>query len=133
MSTIDRVLMPFLARYAKQLLAAGFRVYLFHNDVTRVANGGQERVGTSFQYSRVVDGRTCYGNVQRDYFDSVKHFMPITPSKEHGAAMFVGENDRADIASAERCASPENYNTLVGTQENYNDPQSDRLYVEVTE
>lgn len=133
MSTTGRILTPFLARYAQELLANGFKVYVFQSDVTRVANGGAEQRRRSFRYSRVVDGQTCYGNVQEEFFGTVKHHMPIKPSKEHGSAMFVGDDDRADLASAERTASPSNWNKLVGTQQNYHDPMSDRMYVEVQE
>jgi len=129
MTTVDRILKPFLARYAQELMAHGFTVYLFRYDVERVANGGKEQVATAFRYSRVVNGQTCYGNVQEDYFETVEHHMPIKPSREHGSSMLIDGN--ADLASAERCASPTNWNKLVGTHKNYSDPMSNQLYVKV--
>lgn len=131
MTTTGRVLKPFLAHYAQELMAHGFTVYLFRYDVERVARGGLEQVARAFRYSRVVDGQTCYGNVQEEYFGTVEHHMPIKPSRENGSAMLIDGN--TDLASAEQCASPSNRNQFVGDQKNYNDPMADRLYVKVEE
>lgn len=133
--TLARIVRPELADFGKQLLAAGFKVYVFKSDTERVAKGDMESVGTHIRFSREVDGRTCFGSVS--YGLSGHQFnMPIKPSREHGSGMFISHRDQAPefdeltIENAELYASPTGYNPLVGTHENY-DKGYDHLYVEV--
>lgn len=141
MSTTSRILKPFLAKFAKELLAAGFKVYLYRSDVERVAKGGKEAWATGFGFSRTVDGQECYASVSEDFFESVKFNMPIKPSTSNGSGMWVGgsverygtTSEVACVENATLYASPFNSNPLVGRQANYRDPVwQDALYVEVT-
>lgn len=108
-------LLPELKEYAERLLAEGFRVYVPKN----------WRGGTFFFYSREVDGKTCYGNVQKNHFSGYSHYMPIKPSKESGSSMFVGHDDdpvfTLTIEDAKRTARPSNNNPVVGTHVNWYD------------
>jgi hypothetical protein len=139
MTTTARILKPFLADFAKELLADGFKVYLYRSDVERVAKGGKESCATAFGFSRTVDGQECYASVEEDFFQSVKFSMPIKPSRENGSGMWVGgsvehhgtTSEVACVENARLYASPFNSNPLVGRQANYRDPVwQDRLYVE---
>ncbi|HEY5785233.1 MAG TPA: hypothetical protein VIT65_10690 [Microlunatus sp.] len=146
MSSLARILKPVLADYAKELLAAGFRVYVFKSDVERVAKGGRESVGTWFQFSREVDGQVCYASVGLGFFESPSFSMPIKPSTKNGSSMWVGGStelrqrdggygysEALDLRNAELYASPFNSNPLVGRQANYADSAwQERLYVEMS-
>lgn len=135
--TTARILTPALADYAKELLAAGFKVYVFTSDISRVAKGGREQVAKSFKFSREVDGQTCYGSVAAGYFGSAEFSMPIRPSTKNGSSMFIGgaeqKGEALDVATAEKYASPTGYNHLVGIQQNYGDARFAHLYTEVAE
>ena len=99
-----------LCNYADLLQANGFSIY--------------EPKGSAdyFMYSRQVDGRECFGYVQKDYFGSYSHTMPIRPSHKHGSSMFVGGvADELTVAVARLVARPRNSNRLVGLQHNYED------------
>lgn len=133
--TLARIVRPELSDFGKQLLAAGFRVFVFRSDVERVAKGGMESCATTIGFSRVVDERECFASVSREVA-GYKFSMPITPSRKHGSSMFIGDTDEMPefdsltLSNAELYASPTGYNRLVGTQEN--DPEwQDKLYTEV--
>ena len=98
-----------LKAYAKLLFENGFSIY---------EPGGH---WDFFTYSRVVDGKECFGTVQKGYFGGYSHTMPIKPSQENGSSMFVGDDEWEDltIEKAEQVASPTNSNPLVGKQTNY--------------
>jgi len=146
MTTTAHILKPFLARFAQELLADGFKVYLPASDITRVAKGGMEKVGTWFTFSRTVDGQECYAHVYEDFFETVKFSMPIKPSVQSGSSMWIGGD--AELRSLERYGStteaacienarlytrPFNSNPLVGRQANYWNPTFPDSYVAVTE
>lgn len=134
--TLARICRPELADFGKELLAAGFRVWVFASDVERVAKGGLESCARSIRFSRVVDGRECFGSVDHSVAGYQFH-MPIKPSRENGSSMFVSPGDETpefeplDVAKAELYASPTGYNRLVGRQENYESSFAHRLYTEV--
>lgn len=133
---IARIVTPELADFGKELLAAGFKVFVFRSDVERVSKGGKESCATTVGFSRVVDGRECFGSVSYS-LAGYQFSMPIKPSREHGSAMFIGgdklpEFDSLTLANAELYASPTGFNRLVGTQENDPDWLAG-IYVEVTE
>lgn len=134
--TLARIARPELADFGKQLLAAGFKVFVFRSDVERVANGGRESYATNIGFSRVVNGQECFASVGSD-LAGYKFRMPIKPSQKNGSSMFIcntdspPEFDSLTLDNAELYASPTGYNRLVGTQKN--DPAwLDGLYVEVT-
>lgn len=141
MTTTAHILTPFLATFAKELLADGFKVYLPDSDVTRVAKGGKPAVGKWFTFSRTVDGQECYAHVSEDFFETVKFSMPIKPSREHGSSMWVGgsverhgtTSEIACIENARLYTRPFNSNPLVGTHANYWNPLFPDSYVEVSE
>lgn len=134
------ILKPKLAEFAKELLAAGFKVYLPKSDVQRVAKGGLEKVGNWFQFSREVDGQVCYASVSLGYFEAPEFSMPIRPSVKYGSSMWLAENARQQdmrsealsLENAKRYASKSGYNPLVGVQSNYHDERFARMYEEVT-
>lgn len=120
-----------LRQFARELLAAGFNVYV----------SDSRGWGTYFKFGRVVDGVERVGYVQVDLL-SYKFSMPIKPSREHGSGMFVagaevwpGGSEKLTVANATLYASPSNRNHLVGTHQNYNDPSErhQRMYVAVSE
>jgi hypothetical protein len=100
-----------LREYAELLAKNGFTIY------------EPKGVWEYFVYSRMVDGRECFGSVQRGgALEGYQHHMPIKPSKEHGSSMFVEDvPDELTIEAATAVASPRNYNKLVGSHENYRD------------
>lgn len=133
--TIAHIAQPELAAFGKQLLAEGFKVYVFRSDVERVAKGGKESCARHIAFSRIVDGQECFGSV--DYsLAGYQFYMPIKPSRKNGSSMFISntkeapEFDSLTLDNAKRYASPTGYNPLVGTQKN--DPHFAYLYVEVT-
>lgn len=117
-------LLPELQEYARRLSAAGFRVYVSNSP-------GFNR---HFLYSQEVDGKACFGSVQRADFGGYQHSMPIKPSRENGSSMFVeGVPDDLEVETARRVAQPSNYNPLVGTQTNWKDlAWLERGYMEFT-
>lgn len=132
--TLARIARPELSDFGKQLLAAGFRVFVFRSDVERVAKGGMESCATTIGFSRVVDEQECFASVSYG-IAGYQFSMPIKPSREHGSSMFIGDTDEMSefdsltLDNAELYASPTGYNRLVGTQKN--DPAwLDGLYVE---
>jgi hypothetical protein len=102
-----------LHEYAELLARNGFTIY----------EPKEDRPRYYFTYSRMVDGRECFGRVQHEQVGSgYRHFMPIQPSKEHGSSMVVeGVPDELTIEAATAIASPSNYNKWVGRHENYGD------------
>ena len=146
MTTTARILKPFLADFAKELLADGFKVYLFTSDIQRVAKGGMPQVATWFGFSREVDGVECFASVSEDFFQTVKFSMPIKPSAKNGSSMWVGNaatlrtiehygsvTEAACVENARLYASPFNSNPLVGRQQNRGAESFARIAVEVTE
>lgn len=142
MSTTETVLKPKLAAFAQELLAAGFKVYLPASDIKRVQNGGLPQVGTWFQFSREVEGLTCWASVELGYFESASFSMPIRPSVKNGSSMWVAHRGAQQISrgdysealtvdNAKLYAKPNNYNPLVGIQANYHDERFAHLYTEV--
>jgi hypothetical protein len=135
--TLARIVLPELSDFGKQLLAEGYKVFVFRSDVERVAKGGKESCATTIGFSRVVDGRECFASVSRGYGRGGYQFsMPMKPSRKHGSSMFIGNTDQTPefesltLDNAELYASPTGYNRLVGTQEN--DPAwLNGLYIEV--
>lgn len=118
---LEEVLVSELAEYAERLRKNGFTVYV-HVDTERAGNITPQ---TFFGYSREVDGRPCFGNVQRATFWRLgqpgEHHMPIKPSRENGSSMYVPAADKlvwSDVEAARMVARPSNWNELVGTQEN---------------
>jgi hypothetical protein len=143
-TTLDNVLKPRLALFAKDLLAAGFKVYLYTSDIKRVRDGGLPQVGNGFRFSREVEGQTCYATVSLGFFESASFSMPIKPSTQNGSSMWVqhrglrenaGPGDYSEALTVENAtlyASPFNSNPLVGRQANYEDTRFPNLYTEVT-
>lgn len=139
MSTTETVLKPKLAAFAAELLAAGFKVYLPSSDIKRVQNGGLPQVGNWFQFSREVEGQTCYASVSLGFFEAPEFSMPIRPSVKNGSSMWLADNARQQdmrsealtVENAKRYASMSGYNPLVGTQLNYHDERFAHLYTEV--
>lgn len=135
---MNNVLAPRLAQYARELLAAGFRVYLPASAVKRVDNGGLPQVCKWLQFSREVDGQTCYATVSLGYFDAAEFSMPIPPTRENGSSMWIGSrrspmgsSEALDLTNARRYAVKTAYNPLVGTQRNFTDPTwQAKLYIE---
>jgi len=132
MTSLARVLKPVLADFAKELLANGYKVYLFKSDLKRVANGGKESVGTSLGFSREVDGQTCYASVSLGYFDAANFSFPIKPSVKSGSSMWIGgsqelrtietygsQSEALVLENAALYTSPTASNPLVGTHQNY--------------
>lgn len=119
MDTLNR-LVPELVGYARTLIDAGYTVY--------VPNNG--RAVTFMHYSREVDGRTCYGTVQRATFyrlgEPLEHTMPIKPSRDNGSSATIGGTwgdpatlgldimDRASIGYANAVARPDNWCPNIG-------------------
>lgn len=119
-------LIPELQEYAHRLSEAGFRVY---------AHSGPGLI-TFLLYSQEVDGKTCFGSVQRANFgNGYEHHMPIRPSKENGSSMWVKDvPEDLSVEAARMVARPSNYNPLVGTQANWQDlAWLERGYIELTE
>lgn len=113
---------PALAEYADRLEAAGFTIY------EPASARGTTRF---FRYSRLVNGQECFGYVQRDWTGSgYSHSMPIRPSVQHGSSMFVHKvKGELTVEAARLVARPSNWNDLVGTHANYNDPRWSDMYV----
>lgn len=118
-----------LRTYADVLERAGFAIY------------ESNAVGLNFfRYSRVVNGRECFGYVQLGYFGGYSHTMPIPPTRENGSSMWVdGVPDSTPdqgnrlgnpltVEAATMVARPWNSNPLVGRQANYDDPRWRRMY-----
>lgn len=98
---------PALAEYADRLQAAGFTIY---EPLTPQSY---------FDYSRVVDGKECFGYVQRGV-GRYSHSMPIPPSREAGSNMWVAKvPDELSVEAARMVARPFNSNPLVGRRPNY--------------
>ena len=146
MTTTGRILKPFLAKFAQELLADGFKVYLFTSDIERVAKGGKEQWATWFGFSREVDGIVCMASVSEDFFQTVKFNMPIKPSVKNGSGMWLGNaqtlrsietygsaSEAMCVENARLYASPTGYNPLVGIQQNAGAEAFARIAVEVTE
>lgn len=112
-----------LSEYANRLEAAGFAIY-------ESVSGP----GTYFRYSRMVDGKECFGYIQLDYARSGHtHLMPIKPSIEHGSSMWVPDArgkalSALDVETAKLVARPKNTNPAVGTHANYADPRFEYMY-----
>ncbi|AVP42759.1 hypothetical protein SEA_SCHOOLBUS_104 [Mycobacterium phage SchoolBus] len=115
-----------LREYADELEAAGFTIY-------EPISGP----GSYFRYSRMVDGKECFGYVQADYLTGgFQHLMPIVPTVQHGSSMWVEGAGRKPypanltltVQVARLVASPVNYNELVGKQVNFADPRFEHLY-----
>lgn len=102
-----------LIAYADTLQAAGFAIY---------EPGGHWEY---FIYSRVIDGRECFGIVQADYFGEISHSMPIRPSRENGSAIILPGWDRLTVERAQEVARPRNVGVArPGVPlENYYDPR----------
>jgi hypothetical protein len=134
--TLARIVTPELSAFGKELLAHGFRVFVFRSDVERVAKGGRESCATTIGFSRVVGEQECFASVSYG-LAGYQFDMPIKPSRQHGSSMFIGDTDTMPefdsltLDRAELYASPTGFNPLVGTQNNYVDEWHDRLYVEV--
>jgi len=93
-----------LESYARELIAAGFEVWLAPD-----AGSGY------LTYAR--DG--LWGTLQCSEFEGWDHLMPLVPSREFGSSMHLDpEPDTFTVKAAERCASATNYNAIVGTQRN---------------
>lgn len=135
MNPLARIVLTDLATFGKELLAAGFTVYVFRSDVERVAKGGKESCAKTIGFSRIVDEQECFANVSYG-LAGYQFSMPIKPSRENGSGMFIGKTDNMPefdsltLANAELYASPTGFNPLVGTQRNDNTRFHD-LYVEV--
>jgi hypothetical protein len=147
MTTLARIVKPSLADFGKELLANGYKVYVFRSDVKRVENGGRESVAETIGFSREVNGKTCYASVSLGYFGAANFNMPITPSTKNGSGMWIGGSrelrDRETYGSASEAlvlenaalyASPTGHNPLVGTQANDGGAYygENGIYVEVT-
>lgn len=112
-----------LHEYAELLQSAGFDIY-------------EPSAGWNyFIYSRVVDGRECFGMVAEATvsLEGYSHTMPIAPNKTVGSSMWVpGVPDGYDcltVDAAKTVASRSNSNPVVGTHSNYRD---DRLLARLT-
>ena len=117
------ILVPTLAGFADDLVAAGFRVYVFRSSVRTIERGGQPNHIRHLGFSRNVNGRLCFASVSGQ-FGGYQFTMPIEPSRKHGSSMFIGgvqadEFDELTVETAELYASPTGRNLLVGTHENY--------------
>jgi len=134
--TLARIARPELSDFGKQLLAAGFKVFVFRSDVERVAKGGLESCATTIGFSRVVDDQECFASVSYG-IAGYQFSMPITPSRRYGSAMFIGDTDQTPefdsltLDNAELYASPTGYNRLVGEQKNSPEWLTNGIYVEV--
>lgn len=146
MTTTGQILKPFLAAFAQELLADGFKVYLFTSDIQRVAKGGKAQWATWFGFSRTVEGIECAGSVSEDFFQTVKFSMPIKPSTKNGSGMWLGNaatlrtietygsaTEAMTVENARLYASPTGYNPLVGIQQNDGPKHYERIVTEVTE
>lgn len=120
-----------LEAYAQRLEQAGFAIY---EPTGRMPS-------RHFRYSRVVDGKECFGSIDAGYYGGFSHIMPIKSSIEHGSSMWVDgvpdsrpesthhvAGDPLTVEAAEKVASPSNYNPLVGRQHNYEDTRFSHLY-----
>jgi hypothetical protein len=110
--TAEQLFTDEVAYYARQLQEAGFTVYGHINPRMRV--DGQPVPEKFFHYSREVDGRTCWGTFQFDYFGEASHSMPIKPSRLNGSGAHIGGPavrgvDPVSVAYAEAVARPSNY------------------------
>lgn len=98
-----------LTQYGKELLAAGFEVWLTK---TNYRDGGY------LQYRDPATGAA--GSLQ--YSDSLpgwQHLMPLVPSREYGSFMYLDtETFPFSVAAAQECAQLTNYNAVVGVQRN---------------
>jgi hypothetical protein len=97
-----------LENYARELVAAGFKVW--HNAST----------GRSPGYLTYEDPETGYrGLFQRSEFEGWQHHMPIIPSRENGSSMHLDtETDPWTVEAARETARETNRNAVVGTQRN---------------
>lgn len=108
------LLTPGAADYAALLLAHDFTVY---------ADPTNRRPSGWFHYSRLVDGRRCFGTFSdgSESFNGAYHDMPITPSRLNGSSAIIGSK-RGDeetsgldsipvmsVAYARAVARPENW------------------------
>lgn len=139
MTTIDDILTPELAEFARELISHGFKVRVFRSDVDRVAKGGRKASTTHLGFSRVVDGRECVASVGTNgRFGGYSFSMPMKPSRAHGSSMWIGsgddmpEFDDLTVTNAELYASPTGYNRLVGTHDN-DGAWSASLYAELVD
>lgn len=147
MTTTARILKPALAEFAKELLANGYKVYVFKSDIKRVANGGLESVATSMGFSREVDGETRYASVSIGHFEAANFSFPIRPSRQHGSSMWIGGakelrdqdtygsmSEALILENAALYTSPTASNPLVGTHQNYGGTywREGGIYEEVT-
>ncbi|AVD99659.1 hypothetical protein HWB51_gp041 [Mycobacterium phage Cuke] len=110
-----------LREYSNLLEANGFAIY-----------ESKDPTFDYFVYSRMVDGRECFGSVSYDRFEGFNHSMPIKPSREHGSSMFIEgiRHLEATVEAAKKTASPTNSNKVVGRHENYRDEYwIERLYL----
>lgn len=113
---------PELKPYLSELQKAGFKVYMHKGATPR-------RTLTYAVYSRVSEsGRELFGIVQLDEYwrlgQTLKHSMPIKPSREYGSAMFIEPIEQvlsSTVAYAELVTRETNWNRLVGEQRNYFD------------
>lgn len=93
-----------LESYGRELVAAGFRVWL-----TKFING-------YLTYEK--DGH--YGTFQYSDYEGWQHTMPIIPSREFGSSMFIGDaiENVWSVEAAEQTARETNHNYIVGNQKN---------------
>lgn len=105
-STRHQEITELLTNYGKELVAAGFEVWLTNN--------------TSNPYLQYRDPETgACGSLQQSYYDGWQHLMPIVPSRENGSSMFLEHPaDPFTVQAARDCAQPFNYNHLTGRQPN---------------
>lgn len=98
-----------LTQYGKELVAAGFEVWLTK---TNFRDEGY------LQYRNPLTGAA--GSLQ--YSDSLpgwQHLMPIVPSREYGSAMHLDTDlNPFTVEAAQECAQLTNRNAVVGTQRN---------------
>lgn len=121
-----------LADYADLLEANGFAIYLPTSQFN----------WSYFTYSRVVDGRECFGIVQADHFGGYSHTMPIKPSAAFGSSMAVDgvPNPKDSIGRAEltvyearKVARPSNTGPYIsGWHQNFKDPGWQARFVKRT-
>lgn len=122
-AALARIAEPPLAEFGKELLAHGFRVFLFRSDFTRVTNGGREACATWLGFARTVEGHECFGSVSNS-LSGFQFTMPIKASRQHGSAMFISgdtisEFEELSLTNAELYPTPTGQNRLVGTQTNH--------------
>lgn len=109
-----------LIAYGRTLVAAGFEVW--HE------SSGYRDAGY-LVYRNPANG--CWGSLQKSIggLGSWAHLMPLTPSREYGSSMHVEVKPRAPrtrpttldpftVEAARQCASPTNWNDVIGTRPN---------------